>query len=78
MEREAKADEYLKNRRIEVYTELWKHTKTWARSYRGEEQKDKDAKMLFDYLHEWYFDVGGMFLSEMNRDRLLSSQGIIG
>jgi hypothetical protein len=65
---EAEYDKDLRNRRLEVYKELWKHLKVLARYDRPKPLTPQTLDELSISLREWYFDVGGLYLSEHTRD----------
>lgn len=62
----------LRNKRMEVYRGLWQSTKSWAEYYRGEPKNSSDVDTLLRMLHDWYFDTGGMYLSNTNRENLFA------
>jgi hypothetical protein len=65
---EAKYDIDLRDKRIEVYKELWKRLQPLAKySPPGPFTFNKVQELLAD-LRSWYFEVGGLFLSERSRD----------
>jgi hypothetical protein len=64
---EAEYDKSLRAHRLEVYKELWKHLRVLARY-------DRPKPLVFSTFHEltismrdWYFDGGGLYLSEEAR-----------
>jgi hypothetical protein len=67
-ELEAEFDKELRKERIRTYPELWRHLELLARY-------DRPAPLDVTHLHElsvsmrkWYFETGGIFLSEQTRD----------
>ncbi len=77
LELSADIDIHLREQRITVYTELWKKTELlpkWPRSH------DVTYEKLDDFskgLRDWYFQVGGMYLSEDARDSYIDLQETI-
>ena len=64
---EAEYDKDLRNRRLEVYKELWKHLKLLARYDQPEPLTPETLVKLSISMREWYFEVGGLYLSEHAR-----------
>jgi len=65
---EAEYDKDLRNRRLDVYKDLWKHLKLLARYDRPEPLTPETLGELSVAMREWYFEVGGLYLSEHARD----------
>jgi hypothetical protein len=70
----AKYDLDLRSRRIEVYRKLWKHLQPLAKYSRSQPFTKACASTLSDALRAWYFEVGGIFLSERTRDAYFDLQ----
>jgi len=70
----AKYDMDLRNRRIEVYQELWKYLQPLAMYSRSKLFSKAVALQLHNDLRTWYFEVGGIFLSESTRDSYFNLQ----
>jgi hypothetical protein len=54
----------MRKLRLQCYPELWKATELLPRWPRADNISFEDLKALRDTLKEWYFNKGGMFLSE--------------
>jgi hypothetical protein len=65
---EAKYDIDLRDKRIEVYKELWKRLQPLAKYLPAMPFTYKIAQELSANLRARYFEVGGLFLSESSRD----------
>ena len=65
---EAKYDSSLRQLRLEAYRKLWADLKVLAlfgrAGYPGKDQLDELAEIL----KTWYFDEGGLYMSEKTRD----------
>jgi hypothetical protein len=57
-------DTDLRGRRITVYSELWKKTGDLPKWPRNQELTYQDLHNLSTELRKWYFETGGMYLSE--------------
>ncbi len=66
-ELEAEYDKDLRNKRIEVYKELWSQLQLLARYDRPKPLNRKTLEKLTVAMREWYFETGGLFLSEESR-----------
>jgi len=64
---EAEYDKDLRNRRIEVYKELWKPLQLLARYDRPEPLTPQNLEKLSVEMRRWYFEIGGLYLSEETR-----------
>lgn len=53
----------LRKRRIEVYGELWKYTALLPKWPRAEDVTYEQLRTLSENLRQWYYEVGGMYLS---------------
>jgi hypothetical protein len=73
-ELEASYDRDLREKRIEVYKDLWKHLEPLARYARPHPFSRAIAKDLTQTLRFWYFETGGLFLSERTRDAYFAVQ----
>ena len=65
---EAEYDKDLRNRRIKAYQELWKHLQLLARYDRPKPLTIQTLGELSVAMRQWYFEVGGLFLSEETRN----------
>jgi hypothetical protein len=65
---EAEYDKDLRNRRIKAYQELWKHLQLLARYDRPKPLTSQTLGELSVAMRHWYFEVGGLFLSEETRN----------
>ena len=74
---EAKYDISLRDQRITVYAELWKCLQPLAKYSRPEPVTYEKVENLSKDLRKWYFEVGGLFLSETTRDRYFDLQEAI-
>ena len=64
---EAAYDKDLREKRIEAYTALWKHLQLLARYDRPKPLNPKTLEELTEAMRDWYFGVGGLYLSEEAR-----------
>jgi len=60
-------DTDLRNRRIQVYTELWRMTGVLPQWPHNAELTYENLSALTGELRKWYFDQGGMYLSDPAR-----------
>jgi hypothetical protein len=67
-------DTDLRNQRIQVYKELWKRLQPLAKYSRPEPVTYQTIKKLSETLRQWYFEEGGLFLSERSRDAYFALQ----
>jgi hypothetical protein len=65
---EAEYDKDLRSKRIEVYMELWKHLQILARYDRPKPLNKQTLQELTVAMRQWYFEVGGLYLSENTRN----------
>lgn len=70
----AQYDADLRRDRIGVYKTLWKCTEPLARYARQQDFTHQDALTLATALRCWYFEEGGIFLSEPARDAYFELQ----
>jgi hypothetical protein len=64
----SRVSEELRERRVEVYQPIWQRTRTlsqWPRT----DATVADVEHLHRDLRRWYYDVGGIYLSENARTR---------
>ncbi len=61
-------DKALLQSRLEVYRDLWKRLKPLARYSPERPITYQIAKDTSEKLRDWYFDVGGIYLSRESRD----------
>jgi len=59
----------LRNRRFEVYREIWKRTEILPKWPRDEKVTYADLEDFSESLRDWYFNEGGMFLSTPTREK---------
>jgi len=64
---EATFDTSLRDLRIAAYTTLWKDLEALAKYARPEPLTRDEARALGVTLRTWYFETGGLFLSELTR-----------
>lgn len=64
---EAEYDKDLREKRITSYLELWKHLELVARYDRPKPLNRKTLSILTSSMREWYFEIGGLYLSEETR-----------
>jgi hypothetical protein len=64
---EAEYDRDLRTRRLKVYADLWKHLKLVARYDRPKPLVHSTLSELTVAMRDWYFDCGGLYLSEEAR-----------
>ncbi len=73
-ELESKYDESLRDLRLEAYRDLWRLTKPLAAFARVGNPSRAELDALSEVLRDWYFDKGGLYLSEETRDACISLQ----
>lgn len=73
-ELEATYDRDLRDKRIAVYKELWKQLEPLAKYGRSRQFSLEVARDLTQNLRNWYFETGGLFLSDRTRDAYFSVQ----
>jgi hypothetical protein len=66
-ELEAAYDKDLRDKRIESYKELWEHLQLLARYDRPKPLNLQTLEELSVAMRQWYFEVGGLYLSEETR-----------
>ncbi len=71
---EAKYDLDLRARRIVAYKELWKHLQPLAKYSPPGPVTHQTLQNLSENLRQWYFEEGGLFLSESSRDSYFALQ----
>lgn len=76
-ELEFKYDTDLRDKRIARYLELWKLLEDLAKYARPKELTFADLEKLTASLREWYFQKGGLFLSDNSRDSYFDLQEAI-
>ncbi len=59
----------LRERRIGVYTALWKSTALLPKWPQNENVTYEDLRLLSQTLRNWYFDTGGIYLSRTAHDQ---------
>lgn len=64
---EAAYDKDLRNKRIEVYKELWNQLQLLARYDQPEPLNPRTLEKLSVAMRRWYFETGGLYLSEEAR-----------
>ncbi|CAG0935930.1 hypothetical protein TFLX_04784 [Thermoflexales bacterium] len=60
-------DKELRQKRLEAYRELWKKLKPLARYSPEQPPTYQIVKATAENLRDWYFDVGGIYLSRESR-----------
>ncbi len=73
-ELESKYDDSLRDLRLEAYRDLWRLTKPLAAFARVSNPSRTELDELTVVLRDWYFDKGGLYLSEETRDACISLQ----
>ena len=73
-ELEYKYDTDLRAQRIPKYQELWKALESLAKYARPKELTNADLEALTGALRKWYFESGGLFLSETSREAYFALQ----
>lgn len=76
-ELEYKYDTDLRDKRIPQYLELWKLLEGLAKYARPKQLTHDDLHQLTASLRQWYFEKGGLFLSESSRDAYFALQEAI-
>ncbi len=74
---QARYDEALHNTRIGTYQDLWGRMQVLAKYARPEPVTPLRLRKLAEDLRSWYFEVGGLFLSDNSRDRYFDLQEAI-
>ena len=64
---QAEADKDLRNQRLQVYEDLWKLLPVLARYDRPKPLNTGTLQELTAAMRDWYFDKGGLFLTEESR-----------
>jgi hypothetical protein len=72
---EDKLENALRTDRLTEYKKLWRLTRRLAMFYRPQQMKYEDVSRLSEELQTWYFDEGGIFLSEKSRELYKTLQG---
>src|SRR4051794_3392604 len=68
-------DTELRRERLEVYADLWSRLEVLNKYGRASSRLSRtDAETLVDDLKRWYFQVGGLFLSEPTREDYFALQ----
>lgn len=70
-------DADLRRLRIDAYKDLWKRLDALAKYGRPQTLASDDAQALGRSLREWYFEVGGIFLSRQTRSDYFALQDAI-
>lgn len=76
-ELEYKYDTDLRDKRIPQYLALWKLLEDLAKYARPKQLTFDDLYKLTASLRQWYFEQGGLFLSEKSRDTYFALQDAI-
>lgn len=74
---QARYDETLHNTRIGTYQDLWGRMQVLAKYARPEPVTPLRLRQLGEDLRAWYFEVGGLFLTDNSRDRYFDLQDAI-
>ena len=64
----AKVGEELRDQRLKIYPGIWERTKLFSRWPRTEATYE-DLRRLHRHLREWYYETGGLYMSENCRAR---------
>jgi hypothetical protein len=64
---EAEYDKDLRNQRINVYKDLWRRLDLVARYDRPKPLNASTLQELTVSMRQWYFEIGGLYLSEESR-----------
>ena len=72
----ATVSEELRVQRLKVYPPVWERTGTFSRWPRTSPTRDDLARFHGD-LRDWYFAVGGLFMSENSRSRYGDMQELV-
>ena len=64
---EAEYDKDLRTHRLKVYEQLWNHLQFVARYDRPKPLNASTLEELTTSMRQWYFEVGGLYLSEGSR-----------
>lgn len=73
-ELEAQYDKDLRMERVKAYTALWKVLQALAKYSRPEPVTASSLMKLSAALRQWYFEVGGIFMSTRTRDAYFALQ----
>ena len=65
---EADYDLALRSERLAAYRELWHRTEPLAKYFRADEVTRRRLRELGTELRSWYFNTGGIYLTERSRD----------
>jgi hypothetical protein len=71
-------DTDLRNRRLDVYAELWKLTGALPQYPRRAPLTADDLLAFGERMRDWYFDTGGLYLSPDARDAYFAVQKAVG
>lgn len=74
----ASVDTDLRTRRIDAYTELWRLTGALPQWPRNRDLAYEDLRSLTGEFRQWYFGVGGMYLSVKAREAYGKVQEALG
>lgn len=72
----SKVTEELRDDRLRVYPLVWEQTKVFS-NWPWTNATYKDVESLHDWLRVWYFETGGLYLSEYARRRYGDMQELI-
>jgi hypothetical protein len=73
-----KVDEGLREKRLTLYKDLWQKTGLLPKWPRRTDLTYEQLHEFSEHLRKWYFDEGGIFLSEKSRDIYGKLQDTIG
>lgn len=73
-ELEAQYDKELRAERLKAYAALWKLLQPIAKYSRPDPVTASSLQELSVYLQRWYFETGGLFMSERTRDAYFALQ----
>lgn len=74
---QTKFNESLHNTRVTSYQELWKRLEVLAKYARPAPVTPHRLRKLSEDLRKWYFEVGGLFLTDNSRDAYFALQDAI-
>jgi hypothetical protein len=74
---QSKFNESLHNTRVETYQQLWRLLEVLAKYARPEPVTPVRLRKLSEELRQWYYEVGGLFLTDNSRDAYFAVQDAI-
>jgi hypothetical protein len=70
-------DRDLREKRVAAYSELWRRTKRVPRNRRPGELTTATLREIREDWHDWYYDDGGIYMSEAVRIRYFEATAVI-